>query len=168
MIDPKRADRGNISKSPLYMPDLEASAQAEDALMACMQEQDSAGGVIECVVHGMPVGVGEPVFDKLDAKLAQAVMSIGAVKGVEISDGCDIILRAAVKPTPSIASAQETIGRDGAEREIHIKGRHDPIIVPRAVVVVESMTAITLLDLLMMSMTSRLDRMQHYFGIDPE
>lgn len=71
-------------------------------------------------------------------------------------------------PTPSIASAQETIGRDGAEREIHIKGRHDPIIVPRAVVVVESMTAITLLDLLMMSMTSRLDRMQHYFGIDPE
>ena len=85
-----------------------------------------------------------------------------------ISDGCDIILRAAVKPTPSIASAQETIGRDGAEREIHIKGRHDPIIVPRAVVVVESMTAITLLDLLMMSMTSRLDRMQHYFGIDPE
>lgn len=55
-----------------------------------------------------------------------------------------------------------------AEREIHIKGRHDPIIVPRAVVVVESMTAITLLDLLMMSMTSRLDRMQHYFGIDPE
>ena len=85
-----------------------------------------------------------------------------------ISDGCDIILRAAVKPTPSIASAQETIGRDGAEREIHIKGRHDPIIVPRAVVVVESMTAITLLDLLMMSLTSRLDRMQHYFGIDPE
>ena len=207
VIDPKRADRSNISKSPLYMPDLEASAQAEDALMACMQEQDSAGGVIECVVHGMPVGVGEPVFDKLDAKLAQAVMSIGAVKGVEIgdgflaaqsrgsqfndsfvvhngavctktnhaggilggiSDGCDIILRAAVKPTPSIASAQETIGRDGAEREIHIKGRHDPIIVPRAVVVVESMTAITLLDLLMMSMTSRLDRMQHYFGIDPE
>lgn len=207
VIDPKRADRSNISKSPLYMPDLEASAQAEDALMAYMQEQDSAGGVIECVVHGMPVGVGEPVFDKLDAKLAQAVMSIGAVKGVEIgdgflaaqsrgsqfndsfvvhngavctktnhaggilggiSDGCDIILRAAVKPTPSIASAQETIGRDGAEREIHIKGRHDPIIVPRAVVVVESMTAITLLDLLMMSMTSRLDRMQHYFGIDPE
>ena len=89
VIDPKRADRSNISKSPLYMPDLEASAQAEDALMACMQEQDSAGGVIECVVHGMPVGVGvgEPVFDKLDAKLAQAVMSIGAVKGVEIGDG---------------------------------------------------------------------------------
>lgn len=206
-IDPQRADRSNISKSPLYMPDLEASAQAEDALMACMQEQDSAGGVIECVVHGLSAGVGEPVFDKLDAKLAQAVMSIGAVKGVEIgdgflaaqsrgsqfndsfvvqdgtvgtktnhaggilggiSDGCDIVLRAAVKPTPSIASAQETIGRDGEAREIHIKGRHDPIIVPRAVVVVESMTAITLLDMLMMSMTSRLDRMQHYFGIDPE
>lgn len=80
VIDPKRADRSNISKSPLYMPDLEASAQAEDALMACMQEQDSAGGVIECVVHGMPVGVGEPVFDKLMQNLRRQLCRSGLSK----------------------------------------------------------------------------------------
>ena len=169
-----------------------------------MKQHDSVGGVIECVVKGMPVGVGEPVFDKLDASLAKAVMSIGAVKGVEIgdgfcaadsfgaenndafrmdengnviketnhaggvlgglSDGTDIILRAAVKPTPSIARVQHTVNRDGEETDITIHGRHDPIIVPRAVVVVEAMTAITLVDLLFASMTARLDRLIDFFG----
>lgn len=193
----------DIMKSPLYMPDLEASERAEIMLEEKMKQHDSVGGVIECVVKGMPVGVGEPVFDKLDASLAKAVMSIGAVKGVEIgdgfcaadsfgttnndafrmdengnviketnhaggvlgglSDGSDIILRAAVKPTPSIACAQHTVNRDGEETDITIHGRHDPIIVPRAVVVVEAMTAITLVDLLFTSMTARLDRLIDFF-----
>lgn len=202
-IEEKRASRENIFRSPLYMPDLEASAQAEERLTERMKQQDSAGGVIECVVRGLPAGVGEPVFDKLDARLAQAVMSIGAVKGVEIgdgfraadsagsqfndaftmtdngiskasnhaggilggiSDGSDIVLRAAVKPTPSIAREQQTVNRDGEELAISIKGRHDPIIVPRAVVVVETMVAATVLDMLMISMTSRLDDMKKFFG----
>lgn len=203
-IDEKRASLDQIMKSPLYMPDLEASEQAERLLEQKMKEKDSVGGVIECIVHGMPAGVGEPVFDKLDANLAKAVMSIGAVKGVEIgagfkaadsfgsqnndsflmdtkgkvikdtnhaggvlggiSDGSDIILRAAVKPTPSIARVQRTVNKAGENIEIAVKGRHDPIIVPRAVVVVEAMTALSLLDMLMISMTSRLDKMKQFFG----
>lgn len=74
-------------KSPLYMPDLAASQKAELLLEEKMKEHDSVGGVIECVVKGMMPGIGEPVFEKLDANLAKAVMSIGAVKGVEIGDG---------------------------------------------------------------------------------
>lgn len=202
-IDDAKADRENIMKSPLYMPDLEASEKAEVLLEQKMNEQDSAGGIIECIVSGMPAGVGEPVFDKLDANLSKAVMSIGAVKGVEIgdgfavadmfgstdndsfyydesgnickktnhaggilggmSDGSDIVIRAAVKPTPSIARTQHTVNKSGKNIDINIKGRHDPIIVPRAVVVVESMAAITILDMLMESMTSRIDRMKEFF-----
>lgn len=143
------------------------------------------------------------MFDKLDACLAKAVMSIGAVKGVEIgdgfhaalssgsenndefcmegkavrkrtnhgggilgglSDGSEIFLRAAFKPTPSIARTQQTVTRDGRETKIEITGRHDPVIVPRAVVVVEAMAALTTADLLLQSMTSRLDRIREFFG----
>lgn len=203
-IDETKAQKENIMRSPLYMPDLDASVKAEERLAEKMQEQDSAGGIIECIVSGLPVGVGEPVFDKLDAILAQAVMSVGAVKGVEIgdgfaaadsfgsdfndsfcigedkvakktnhaggilggiSDGSDIVLRAAIKPTPSIGKKQQTVNRAEEEIGIEIRGRHDPIIVPRAVVVVEAMTAITVLDLLLASMTSRMDRIQEFFGL---
>lgn len=203
-IDESKAQKENIMKSPLYMPDLDASVKAEERLAEKMQEQDSAGGIIECIVSGLPAGVGEPVFDKLDATLAQAVMSVGAVKGVEIgdgfaaadsfgsdfndsfcmgedkvskktnhaggilggiSDGSDIVLRAAVKPTPSIGRQQQTVNRAGEEIGIAIRGRHDPVIVPRAVVVVEAMAAVTVLDLLFTSMTSRMDRIQEFFAL---
>ena len=197
----------------LYMPDAKAARKAEAYLEEMMARKDSCGGVVECVIHGMPVGVGEPVFDKLDACLAKAMLSIGAVKGFEIgdgfeasrslgsvnndgfrmsgetedkgllftdrivkssnhsggtlggiSDGSDIVMRAAFKPTPSIAQGQHTVTRNGQETDIEIKGRHDPIIVPRAVVVVEAMAALTAADLLLQSMTSRLDRIQEFFG----
>ena len=168
--------REEIFNNKLYMPDSEAAEKASEYLESCMAAKNSAGGIIECVIHGTPAGLGEPVFDKLDASLAKAVMSIGAVKGVEIgdgfqvaastgltdndgfhirpdgtiektsnhaggilggiSDGSDIILRAAIKPTPSIASEQQTVSRAGEEITLSIKGRHDPVIVPRAVVVV--------------------------------
>lgn len=203
-INMEKSSLENIMKSPLYMPDPEASEKAEILLEQKMKEQDSAGGVIECIVKGMPAGIGEPVFDKLDANLAKAVMSIGAVKGIEIgdgfaaaeafgsqnndsfccgadgsiakatnhaggilggmSDGSDIILRAAIKPTPSIAREQQTVNREGKEIGISIKGRHDPIIVPRAVVVVEAMTAICVLDMLLLGMTSRLDKIQSFWN----
>lgn len=202
-IDEEKASLEQIAQSPLFMPDLEASDRAELLLEQKMKEKNSVGGMIECIVKGMPAGIGEPVFEKLDANLAKAVMSIGAVKGVEIgdgfgvadafgtdnndsfrmdaqghvskatnhaggvlggiSDGSDIILRAAVKPTPSVASVQQTVNRSGEEIEIEIHGRHDPIIVPRAVVVVEAMVGLTLLDMMMISMPSRLDRMKDFF-----
>ncbi len=202
-IDEAQARLENREKSPLYMPDLEASKRAELLLEQKMKEQDSVGGIVECIVKGAPAGLGEPVFEKLDANLAKAVMSIGAVKGVEIgdgflaakafgsdnndafcmtkegsvakqtnhaggvlggiSDGSDIILRAALKPTPSIARTQKTVNKKGEEITVEIRGRHDPVIVPRAVVVVESMVAITVLDMLFASMTSDLERMKRFF-----
>ena len=196
-IDPARFDPAEISKNKLYMPDATAAAKASAYLEKCLQEQNSSGGIIECQIFGLPVGLGDPVFEKLDANLAKAILSIGAVKGFEIgagfgaatatgltnndafcmenghiskrtnysggtlggmSDGSLLFFRAAVKPTPSIAATQQTVNKDGKEIEISIKGRHDPIIVPRAVVVVEAMTAITILDALLSNMTARLDR----------
>ena len=172
----------------LCMPDKEAYEKAAEYVDRLKEEKDSTGALVECIASGVPAGIGEPVFDKLDARLAMAIMSIGAVKGVEIgdgfdvvrsrgsqnndefcmdgdkvakktnhsggilggiSDGADIVIRAAFKPTPSIYQKQHTVNNNGEEVEIEIKGRHDPIIAPRAVVVVESMTAITLLDLIL-------------------
>ena len=202
-IDRSRFSWEEMEKNRLYMPDKEAAEKAEQLLNKRMSETDSAGGIVECVIMGMPVGVGEPVFEKLDASLAKAIMSIGAVKGVEIgdgflaaesrgsvnndgfymdggavkkrtnhsggilggmSDGSEIRIRAAFKPTPSIASPQRTVTRSGEDTQIAITGRHDPVIVPRAVVVVESMAALTAADLLLQSMTSRLDRIQKFFS----
>ena len=168
--------------------------------------------MIRCIITGVPAGLGEPVFDKLDARLAHAMFSIGAVKGFEIgdgflaaeafgsenndsflaapgeknsegtlnyngkavtkatnhaggilggiSDGSPITMRIAVKPTPSIAQPQKTVDKDGNERVIEIKGRHDPIIVPRAVVVVEAMAALTVADLLLQNCTASLDHLE--------
>jgi chorismate synthase len=167
-----------------------------------LEPGNSLGGIIECRVTGLPVGLGEPVFDKLDAQLARGIMSIGAVKGVEIgagfaaarshgrenndafcagphgiekmtnhaggvlggiSDGSELIVRAAVKPTPSVSLPQRSVDRSGQEREITVKGRHDPVIVPRAIVVVQAMTALVLVDLLMENMKSRIDGIKKFY-----
>ncbi len=194
----------DVEKSPLRMPDLEQSEAAEGYLQQKMKEMDSVGGIIECIVSGMPAGVGEPVFGKLDAALAGSIFSIGAVKGVEIgagfavaektgsanndefymdaegnvkkatnfaggilggiSDGDDIIIRAAFKPTPSIFQPQKTVNRQGEDTTVQIRGRHDPVIMPRAVVVVEAMTSLTLVDRLFVGMTSRMDRIRDFYG----
>ncbi len=190
-----------INENALYMPDNEAAARATAYLEECMRAKDSAGGVIECVITGMPAGIGDPVFDKLDACLAKAIFSIGAVKGFEIgdgfvaassngsinndpfimedgkvakatnhaggilggmSDGSPIVFRAAIKPTPSISRPQHTVDIYGQEKEIEIHGRHDPIIVPRAVVVVESMAAITVLDAILCDMGVRLQDLKEF------
>lgn len=197
-------DGEEMYRNRLYMPDAGAAALAEAYLDRMMSECNSVGGVVECVIDGLPAGVGDPVFEKYDASLAKAILSIGAVKGFEIgdgfkaaksvgsenndafrmdesgkikketnhaggilggiSDGSRVVLRAAFKPTPSIAQQQKTVTRGMEETDIAIKGRHDPIIVPRAVVVVEAMAALTTADLLLLSMTSRLDRIQEFFG----
>lgn len=202
-INYENCRKDQLFASPLAMPDLEASKKAEDYLEQQMLDHNSVGGVIECIVSGMPVGIGEPVFDKLDAALAKAVMSIGAVKGFEVgdgfkaaeltgsenndsfyynqnqtisklsnhaggilgglSDGSEIIIRAAIKPTPSIFHPQHTVNKNKENIEVQIQGRHDPIIVPRAVVVVESMVAITLVDYLFMGMTARLDKVKNFY-----
>lgn len=201
-IDPSAFDAAAILETPTCMPDRSASLRAEQFLSECMQKQDSAGGVIECLMNGIPAGIGEPVFDKLDARLSAALMSIGAVKAVEIgdgtavsrakgsenndsfyikdgfvskrtnhaggilggiSDGSPILLRAHIKPTPSIFQPQQTVGRDHQERILQIKGRHDPVIVPRAVVVVESMAALTVLDLMLANLGARMDTLEFFY-----
>jgi len=194
-----------IFQNPIYMPSNAYAQKASAYLEECIKNQDSSGGIIECVVTGMPVGIGDTVFEKLDANLAKAMLSIGAVKGFEIgdgfkaadtkgsinndsfhtkdgritkdtnhaggvlggmSDGSKIIFRAAVKPTPSISQPQSTVTKDGENTEMIIKGRHDPVIVPRAVVVVESMAAITILDLLFTNMSARMDKLKSFYGTD--
>ena len=86
-IDETRFDAAEITKNPLYMPDADAAAKAASYLEECKAMQNSAGGIIECVITGVPAGIGDPVFEKIDANLAKAIFSIGAVKGFEIGDG---------------------------------------------------------------------------------
>lgn len=202
--DMAQFDAEEIFNNMLYMPDAEAAKRAEQLIDAKRSETDSVGGVVECVVSGLMAGVGEPVFDKLDANLAKAIVSIGAVKAFEIgdgtkvakafgstnndafttdddgniikktnhaggilggiSDGSDILLRAYFKPTPSIYREQQTVNKKRENIAINIKGRHDPVIVPRAVVVVETMTALTVLDMLLVSMTSNIDQIKKFFA----
>ena len=189
-------DEAVIERNPFRMADAQAAASAAEYVSAAAARGDSCGGVVKCVVKGAPAGLGDPVFDKLDADLAKAMMSIGAVKGVEIgagfgaseltgtqdndgffsqdgqigkrtnnaggilggiSDGSDIVIRVAFKPTPSVSALQQTVTKEGENTEISIHGRHDPLIVARAVPVVEAMAAITICDALLRGMSSRMD-----------
>lgn len=198
-------DWNETAKNPLYMPDAKAAKEAERYLDGLREEKDSAGGIVECHINGVPAGLGDPVFDKLDAKLAQAIFSIGAVKGFEIgdgfaaakttgsvnndafcmkdgrvdkktnhaggilggiSDGTQIVFRAAFKPTPSIAREQDTLTKDGRETTITIAGRHDPVIVPRAVVVVEAMAALVVADALLSNALARIDSLKMLYGVE--
>ena len=174
--------------APIYAPLCPERESMIAAIENAREENDSVGGIIECHASGVPAGLGEPAFDKLDALLAHAVLSVGAVKGIEfgrgfdsarirgsenndqmrmkdgspsfltnnaggilggISTGEDIVFRAAVKPTPSIAREQLTVTDSFEDTAITVHGRHDPSIVPRAVVVIEAMTALTLADALL-------------------
>ena len=201
-IDSTKFNKDEINNNSLYMPDKDAAQEAESYLEECLHNRNSAGGIAECIVTGLPVGLGDPVFDKIDANLAKAIMSIGAVKGFEIGDGFDVsastglsnndafvmnngkitkatnhsggtlggmtdgsplIFRAAFKPTPSIASLQKTVNKSDEEIEISIKGRHDPIIVPRAIVVVEAMAALVIADALLCNMTSKVDSIIDFY-----
>jgi chorismate synthase len=156
----------DIWSNPFFCPDPEAVAAMSARVQEVKALGDSLGGLVEVRVKGCPPGLGEPVFDKLDAALAQAVMSVGAVKGVEIgagfaaarmlgsehndllvpggfasnnaggilagiSNGDTIVLRAAVKPIPSIAREQHTIDVTGQRRTLAIRGRHDISAIPR-------------------------------------
>jgi chorismate synthase len=166
-----------------------AAAQEIAALIEQLRaEQDSIGGVVNCRVLNLVPGLGEPVFDKLDALLAQALLSVGAAKGIEFGSGFDaarsrgsenndrpctqdnnaggmaggistgntLEFRVAFKAVPSIAREQETRDRSGAIRSLHVQGRHDVCVCPRAVPVVEAMTALVLADLMLQNRSARI------------
>ncbi|MDD1675359.1 MAG: chorismate synthase [Methanomicrobiales archaeon] len=162
----------------------ELPERMENEILEARKRGDSVGGIVEIRAFGCPAGLGDPVFGKLDAQIAAAMMGIGGVKGVEIgegfraaslfgsenndsmgaagflsnhaggilggiSNGGEIVVRIAIKPTSSIARPQHTIDIDGKEVTISVTGRHDPCIVPRVQPVAEAMLALTLMDALL-------------------
>ena len=181
-IDRDRFDPAEIERNPFWCPDAAAAERWAAQLAAVRKAGSSVGAVVEVAADGVPPGLGEPIYDKLDADLAKAMMGINAVKGVEIGDGMavaelsgeanadeirsgptflsnhaggilggistgqPVVVRFAVKPTSSILTPRRTIDRQGAEREIVTKGRHDPCVGIRAVPVGEAMMAIVLAD----------------------
>ncbi|BBD09814.1 chorismate synthase [Desulfovibrio ferrophilus] len=170
---------------PFFAPQDEIVAEWEQRVAAVKSEGDTLGGIVEVIARGVPAGLGEPVFDKLDARLASALMSVGAVKAVEIGSGLDaarslgsvnndpiladgfasnnaggilgglssgqeIVVRAAVKPIPSIAKEQTTRTAQGGETAIRIGGRHDIAAIPRINPVLKAMAMLTLADMLLL------------------
>ena len=199
----REAVLAEISSNPLAIPDDDAAKLAMERLDALKNGLDSAGGTVDCVVTGLPVGLGEPVFRKLDALLAEAMLSLGATKGFEIgegfgaagltgsgdndefsirdgrpakltnhsggtlggmSDGSPLYFSVAFKPTPSIARPQKTVTRDGEEISLEIKGRHDPVVVPRAAVVVECMANLVIADLLLENAVAKVESLEKVYG----
>lgn len=180
-IRPRIRDLSVISDNAFCCPDMDAAREMEKRVSAVRKQGNSLGGIVEIIARNVPAGLGEPVFDKLDADLAKAIMSIGAVKGVEIgagfdataklgsenndpitsegfatnhaggilagiSNGDDVVVRAAVKPIPSIAIEQNTIDKSGNAVTISMKGRHDISAIPRINVVCEAMVSLVLAD----------------------
>jgi chorismate synthase len=178
--------RSHRYETAVRCPDKATAKKMEEAIVAARKEGDSLGGVIEIIGANVPAGVGEPLFDALDADIAKALFTIPAVKGVEfgagfkaaalkgsenndafqllsgivitstnnhggvlggISSGMPIVVRIAVKPTPSIAKEQQTVALSTMENAtLKVVGRHDPCVVPKAVPAAESAVAITLAD----------------------
>jgi chorismate synthase len=185
-IDAASVELDHVEATPTRCPDPEAAAEMTTAIEQARRDGDSLGGIVTCVARGVPAGWGEPVFDKLEADLAKAVMSLPASKGFEIgsgfssvemtgrqhndafvpgpdgrprtatnhsggvqggiSNGEDILLRVAFKPTATISSEQETVTRDNEPTVLAAKGRHDPCVLPRAVPLVEAGALLVLAD----------------------
>jgi len=167
---------------PVRCPDPATSARMAALIEKARSEGDSIGGVVSCRVTGMPVGLGEPVFDKLDADLAKAMMSINATKGFQIgagfgaagmrgsahnqisqgglaggiSDGSELCFEVAFKPPATIARPQQATNREGEIITLEANGRHDPCVVPRAVPIVESMACLVLADHMLRQRMARL------------
>lgn len=185
-------DLGNIESNPVRCPDPEMAQKMEDYIKSIKKEGDTIGGIITCVAQNVPVGLGEPVFDKLHAELGKAMLSINAVKGFEygsgfdgvkmkgsahndsfnpdgstktnrsggvqggISNGMDIYFNVAFKPVATVLQGYETIDRDGNTVTTQGKGRHDPCVVPRAVPIVEAMTALVLADFWLLGRSNKI------------
>lgn len=178
-----------VDATAVRCPDLEAAGRMVDRIKEARSKGDSVGGVITCRVRGLPPGLGVPVFDRLEADLAKAMLSLPATKGFEvgsgfggtylygsqhndkfipgdktgsqkirtetnrsggvqggISNGEELVFRVAFKPTATIIQKQETVNQQGEATVLQGRGRHDPCVVPRAVVIVEAMTSLVLVD----------------------
>ena len=178
--------------NPVRCPDPATAKKMEEYIKSIKKQGDTIGGVISCVAKNVPIGLGEPVFDKLHADLGKAMLSINAVKGFEygsgfdgvamkgsehndafnpdgttktnmsggvqggISNGMDIYFKVAFKPVATVLQGYETIDKDGNLVQTQGKGRHDPCVVPRAVPIVEAMTALVLADFMLRARTNKI------------
>lgn len=184
-IASESVDMEGAEHRPFFAADDNAALRWQERVRNVVAQGDTLGGIVEIRACGVPAGLGEPVFDKLDARLAAALMSVGAVKGVEIgsgfaasrmrgsenndamldsgfasnnaggilagiSSGQEIVLRAAIKPIPSIALEQQTLDRFGAARTISVGGRHDICAIPRVVPVLAAMVRLVLADMVLL------------------
>ena len=185
-VDPKTVDRDAVEMDPTRCPDPDAAVRMTSAIEQARRDGDSLGGVVNTVVRNMAIGLGEPVFDRLEADIAKAMLSLPATKGFEvgsgfgavemtgrshndpfvtgpdgstvtrtnhsggvqggISNGQPLEFRVAFKPTATISSPQQTVTTSGEEVTLKAKGRHDPCVLPRAVPMVDAMTALVLAD----------------------
>ena len=180
-----------IDNSIVRCPDKDISKKMISLIKDAKDNGDTLGGEITCVAENVPIGLGEPVFDKLDADLAKAMLSINAVKGIfignnkteafgsesndvlqnldgktktnnsggivgGISNGNDIFFNVSFKPVSTLMQVQDTINNQGKKTSINPKGRHDPCVLPRAVPIVEAMTAIVLLDHFLINKTNKI------------
>jgi len=191
----QQLDLSLAESNAVRCPDAEMAKQMEQLILDVKQQGDTIGGVIACVIKGCPAGLGEPVFSKLHADLAAAMLTINAAKGFEygagfagttqrgsqqndlftvedgkittktnnsggiqggISNGQDIYFRVAFKPVATILQPQQTVTKDLQPTTLQVQGRHDPCVLPRAVPIVESMAAITLLDHYLLNKTIHL------------
>ncbi len=186
VIDDSTVQLADVEASPTRCPDPQAAEEMTAAIEQARRDGDSLGGIVTCVARGVPAGWGEPVFDKLEADLAKATMSLPASKGFEIgsgfgavdmtgrqhndafvpgpdgrprtatnrsggvqggiSNGEDIVVRVAFKPTATISSEQTTVTSDNEATVLAAKGRHDPCVLPRAVPLVEAAVLLVLAD----------------------
>jgi chorismate synthase len=186
VIDTNTVTLADVESNIVRCPDREIANTMISLIEQTGRDGNSIGGVVECVVRNVPKGLGEPVFDKLEADLAKAVMSLPASKGFEIGSGFDgtlltgfehndefyidengeirtvtnrsggiqggisngenIIIRVAFKPTATIRKEQKTVTKEGEETVLAGKGRHDPCVLPRAVPMVDAMVALVLCD----------------------
>jgi chorismate synthase len=184
-VDPGTVTRAMVEANIVRCPDATAAAAMIELIDAARKAGDSVGGVVEAVARRVPAGLGEPVFDRLEADLGKGLLSVPACKGFEvgsgfagtrlrgsqhndafymdggrvrtrtnrsggiqggISNGEDIIVRAAFKPTATILTPQETVDIHGNPTTLQARGRHDPCVLPRAVPIVEAMVALVLAD----------------------
>ena len=181
-----------IESNIVRCPDESYAEKMIQHIQEIKKQGDTVGGTITCVAQNVPIGLGEPIFDKLHAKLGSAMLSINAVKGFEygsgfcgakmkgsehndsfntdgstksnlsggiqggISNGMDIYFRVAFKPVATLLQKYDTITKDGKSIEVQGKGRHDPCVVPRAVPIVEALTAMVLADFYLLNKTAKL------------
>ncbi len=192
----EKIDFDEIENNPVRCPDRKKAGEMIELIDKVRREGDSIGGVVEVVSMGVPPGLGEPVFHKIDADLAAALMSIGGIRGFEvgmgfevgrrrgsevndvmymddsgklrfktnnaggilggITNGDNLVVRIAIKPTSSIPKVQNTVDKFGAQKDLVVKGRHDPCLCPRAVPIAEAMVNLVLADHLLLAKASKI------------